>query len=171
MYLRPYVNSFCQIFQALHLFSPLRQENRRRKKVFSLKVYTKSNDISKNWVLVFSLMYFVSVDPMDRSYIDKYLHTLKQFRTSSSVTLPDLILFLNNDSTLFLLLGRSYNWKRISKSRLFSFWSGCKVPLSMALNQASLICTSLFIARRITSSTSKVRNIWVFVSSLSVKTR
>ena len=115
-------------------------------------------------------MYFVSVDPMDRSYIDKYLHTLKQFRTSSSVTLPDLILFLNNDSTLFLLLGRSYNWKRISKSRLFSFWSGCKVPLSMALNQASLICTSLFIARRITSSTSKVRNIW-FLSPLVVKMR
>ena len=46
------------------------QENRRRKKVFFSKVYTKVECyFKKNWVLVFSFMYLVSVDPMDRSFI------------------------------------------------------------------------------------------------------
>ena len=35
------------------------------KKVSFLKCITKSNVIKKNWVLVFSFMYLVSVDPMD----------------------------------------------------------------------------------------------------------
>jgi hypothetical protein len=39
------------------------------KKFSFLKCIQKSNVIKKNWVLVFSFMYLVSVDPMDRSYI------------------------------------------------------------------------------------------------------
>ena len=37
------------------------------KKVFSFKVYTKVECYFKKWVLVFSFMYLISVDPMDRS--------------------------------------------------------------------------------------------------------
>ena len=39
------------------------------KKVFFFKVYTKVECYFKNWVLAFSFMYLVSVDPMDRSLV------------------------------------------------------------------------------------------------------
>ena len=54
------------------------QENRRRKKFSPLKCVLKSNVIKeKNWVLVLSFMYLVSVDPMNRSFIIKnYLEYL-----------------------------------------------------------------------------------------------
>ena len=39
------------------------------KKVFFFKLYTKVKCIKKKWVLVFSFMYLVSVDPMDRSQV------------------------------------------------------------------------------------------------------
>ena len=43
-------------------------KKQKEKKVFSFKVYTKDECYEKNiWVLVFSFMYLVSVDPMDRS--------------------------------------------------------------------------------------------------------
>ena len=38
------------------------------KKFSFLKCIQKSNVIKKNWVLVFSFMYLVSVDPMDQSF-------------------------------------------------------------------------------------------------------
>ena len=43
------------------------RKQKEKKKVFFLKCITKSNVIFKNWVLVFSFMYLVSVDPMDWS--------------------------------------------------------------------------------------------------------
>ena len=36
-------------------------------------MYTKVESYKKIWVLVFSFMYLVSVDPMDRSVINKFL--------------------------------------------------------------------------------------------------
>ena len=46
------------------------KKTEREKKVFSFKVYTKVECYwKKNCVFVFSFMYLVSVDPMDRSLI------------------------------------------------------------------------------------------------------
>ena len=46
-----------------------RQENKRRKKFSLLKCIQKSNAIkNKIWVLVFSFMYLVLVDVMERSH-------------------------------------------------------------------------------------------------------
>ena len=70
--------------------------------------------------------------------------TLKHFWTSSSAVFLDLLLFLNKDSIL-PLIRRSYNWNEISRFKLFNFRSGSKVPLLIALNQESLMSTSLFV--------------------------
>ena len=43
------------------------RQQKEKKKVFVFKVYTKVECYLKNWVLAFSFMYLVSVDPMDRS--------------------------------------------------------------------------------------------------------
>ena len=40
-----------------------------KKIFFKIKCIQKSNFIKKFWVLVFSFMYLVSVDPMDRSFV------------------------------------------------------------------------------------------------------
>ena len=55
------------IFSFLLLHIREGQENRRRKKKSFLKCIQKLKVIKKIWVLVFSFMYLVSVDPMDRS--------------------------------------------------------------------------------------------------------
>ena len=58
-----------------------RQENKRRKKEFSLlKCIQKSNVIKKKWVLVFIFMYLVLVDAMDWSQetILEYVQKLNQ---------------------------------------------------------------------------------------------
>jgi len=47
------------------------RKQKEKKKFSFLKRLQKSNVIFKNWVLVFSFMYLVSVDPMDRSQIIK----------------------------------------------------------------------------------------------------
>ena len=58
-------NIFCRLNENLKG----RQENKKRKKKFSfLKCIQKSNVIKKIWVLVFSFVYLVSVDPMYRSF-------------------------------------------------------------------------------------------------------
>ena len=46
-------------------------KKQKQKKVFFFKVYTKVECYKKKeiWVLVFSFMYLVSVDPMDRTKI------------------------------------------------------------------------------------------------------
>ena len=54
------------------LFYTLWQENKRRKKVFSLKCIQKSNVTKKRiWVLVFGFMYLVLVDAMDQSKVSE----------------------------------------------------------------------------------------------------
>jgi hypothetical protein len=56
------------------------QENRRRKKFSFLKCIQKSNVVKKIiWVLVFSFMYLVSVDPMDRSLVNVPGHYLRKY--------------------------------------------------------------------------------------------
>ena len=57
------------------------------KKMFSfLKCIQKSNVILKNWVLVFSFMYLVSVDPMDRSIIIQVNWVRFEFETKSNLS-------------------------------------------------------------------------------------
>ena len=46
------------------------RKKNEKKKFSLLKCIQKSNVIKRKiWVLVFSFMYLVSVDPMDRSYV------------------------------------------------------------------------------------------------------
>ena len=52
-------NIFCRLSENLHF--------ERRKKFYLLKCIQKSNVILKNWVLVFSFIYLVLVDAMDKS--------------------------------------------------------------------------------------------------------
>ena len=65
-------NIFCHLNENLTTFLYTLTGGTRKqkeKKVFFLKVYTKVKCYFKNWVLVFSFMYLVSVDPMDKSII------------------------------------------------------------------------------------------------------
>ena len=55
--------------------------------------------IKKNWVLVFSFMYLVSVDPMDRSLVTEFLNLSDEFDTGQE------ILTNRNHQILILCLG------------------------------------------------------------------
>jgi hypothetical protein len=52
---------------------------KEKKNVFFFKVYTKVEFHKKNWILVFSFMYLVSVNPMDRSLGNKVMKIGKYY--------------------------------------------------------------------------------------------
>ena len=79
-------NIFCHLNEFDDFFIHFDRGDKKtegEKKFSFLKCKQKSNGIKKVWVLVFSFMYLVSVDPMDRSII-KYL---KYFTLISSFIL------------------------------------------------------------------------------------
>ena len=74
-------NIFCCLNENLTTFLYTLTGGTRKqkgKKVFSLKVYTKVECYLKKWVL-FSFMYLVSVDPMDRSIMSKKTKQIRSF--------------------------------------------------------------------------------------------
>ena len=64
-------NIFCCLNENLptflYTFTGGTRKQKEKKKFSFLKCIQKSNVILKNWVLVFSFMYLVSVDPMNKS--------------------------------------------------------------------------------------------------------
>ena len=57
-------------------------------------MYTKSECYQKVWVLVFSFMYLVSVDPMDRSYVGMTIRCCIKMGIMNLIELMKLKIYL-----------------------------------------------------------------------------